>query len=51
MKTREIRIEQPAETMGFVSTQTLDPEPIPLEVKVVLTGDRELYYLLIGLKD
>ena len=46
VKTREIRIEQPAETQGFVSTQTLDPEPIPLEVKVVLTGDRELYYLL-----
>ena len=46
VKTREIRIEQPAETMGFVSTQTLDPEPIPLDIKVVLIGDRELYYLL-----
>jgi len=46
VKTREIRIEQPAETMGFISTQTLDPEPIPLDVKVVLIGDRELYYLL-----
>ena len=46
IKAREIRIEQPAETMGFVSTQTLDPEPIPLDVKVVLLGDRELYYLL-----
>lgn len=46
IKAREIRIEQPAETMGFVSTQTLDPEPIPLDVKVVLFGDRELYYLL-----
>jgi lon-related putative ATP-dependent protease len=46
IKAREIRIEQPAETMGLISTQTLDPEPIPLEVKVVLLGDRELYYLL-----
>lgn len=47
LKSREIRIEQPAETAGFaLSTQSLDPEPIPLEVKVVLTGDRELYYLL-----
>ncbi len=47
LKAREIRIEQPAETAGFaLSTQSLDPEPIPLEVKVVLTGDRELYYLL-----
>jgi lon-related putative ATP-dependent protease len=46
LKAREIRIEQPAEAAGFVSTQTLDPEPIPHDVKVVLTGDRELYYLL-----
>ena len=46
VKAREIRIEQPAETMGLISTQTLDPEPIPLDVKVVLFGDRELYYLL-----
>jgi lon-related putative ATP-dependent protease len=46
IKGREIRIEQPTETTGFISTQTLDPEPIPLDVKVVLFGDRELYYLL-----
>lgn len=48
IKAREIRIEQPLESMGvgMISTQTLDPEPIPLDVKVVLFGDRELYYLL-----
>jgi lon-related putative ATP-dependent protease len=46
LKSREIRIEQPSEVSGLVSTQTLDPEPIPLDVKVVLFGDRELYYLL-----
>ncbi len=46
MKAREIKIEQPAEAAGLISAQTLDPEPIPLDVKVVLTGDRELYYLL-----
>lgn len=46
IKAREIRIEQPSETMGLISTQTLDPDPIPLDVKVVLFGDRELYYLL-----
>ena len=47
LKAREIRIEQPSETSGFaLSTQSLDPAPIPLDVKVVLTGDRELYYLL-----
>ncbi|MGE3709264.1 MAG: AAA family ATPase, partial [Hyphomicrobiaceae bacterium] len=35
MKAKQIRIEQPAESMGLISTQTLDPEPIPLDVKVV----------------
>ena len=46
IKAREVRIEQPVETAGLISTQTLDPEAIPLDVKVVLFGDRELYYLL-----
>ena len=46
LSTRSIRIEHPAENLGVVTTQTLDPQPIPLDVKVVLFGDRELYYLL-----
>jgi lon-related putative ATP-dependent protease len=46
LKSQEIRIEPPSEVAGIISTQTLDPEPIPLDVKVVLFGDRELYYLL-----
>jgi lon-related putative ATP-dependent protease len=46
IKAREIRIEQPSEMSGLMTTQSLDPEPIPFETKVVLLGDRELYYLL-----
>jgi lon-related putative ATP-dependent protease len=48
IKAREVRIEQPIEASGYslISTQTLDPEPIPLDVRVVLIGDRELYYIL-----
>jgi len=51
IKAREIRIEQPGEVAGFslVSTQSLDPEPIPLDLRVVLFGDRELYYMLAAL--
>ncbi len=49
LKSGEIRIEQPAEMYGVLSTQTLEPEPIPLDVKVILFGDRETYYLLSGL--
>jgi len=46
IKAGQIRIEQPAEAAAVMSTQTLDPEPIPLEVKVILFGDRQLYYML-----
>jgi lon-related putative ATP-dependent protease len=46
LKAHELKVEPPAETAGIMSTQTLDPEPIPLDVKVVLFGDRQLYYLL-----
>ena len=41
-----MRIESPAESYGFASTTTLQPDPIPLRVKVVLIGERWLYYLL-----
>ncbi len=47
LKSGEIRIEHPSEMSGIMATQTLDPEPIPLDIKVVLFGDRELYYLLM----
>ena len=43
---KRVRIESPGETYGFVSTATLKPEPIPLDVKIVLIGERWLYYLL-----
>jgi len=46
IKAQRLRIEKPEETNGFVSTQTIDPEPIPLNVRVVLFGDRQLYYQL-----
>jgi lon-related putative ATP-dependent protease len=46
LKSRCIVIEPPSELTGLGSTQTLDPEPIPLEVKVVLFGDRQIYYML-----
>ena len=49
IKAREIRVEQPMEAAGLISTQSLDPEPIPLDIKVVLFGDRELYYMLAAL--
>ncbi len=43
---KRVRIESPGEAYGFVSTTTLQPEPIPLDVKVILVGERWLYHLL-----
>lgn len=43
---KQVRIESPGETYGFVSTSTLQPDPIPLDIKVILVGERWLYYLL-----
>lgn len=42
----EIRIEAVAEQLGMSSTVQLEPEPIPLQVKVVLVGTREVCALL-----
>ncbi|MCC7167137.1 MAG: AAA family ATPase [Rhodospirillales bacterium] len=46
MRSHQIRIEAPGQAWGLISTTTLEPEPIPLAVKVVLIGDPMLYYLL-----
>ncbi len=42
----EIRIESALQMLSLTSTISLEPEPIPLDLKVVLMGDRMLYYLL-----
>jgi lon-related putative ATP-dependent protease len=46
LQSGRIHIESMEHMYGLASTLTLEPEPIPLEVKVVLVGDRMLYYLL-----
>ncbi|MDP5292699.1 AAA family ATPase [Oceanimonas sp. CHS3-5] len=42
----EIRIESLERFYSLASTVSLEPEPVPLELKVILIGDRRLYYLL-----
>jgi len=46
LKAHEIRIENPASEYTGISTITLDPEPIALQVKIVLIGNRDTFYLL-----
>ena len=46
LMSNSVRIETPGESWGLVSTTTLKPEPIPFDVKIILIGERWLYYLL-----
>lgn len=46
LRAREIRIESLGQIFSTISTVSIEPEPIPLDVKVVLLGERSLYYLL-----
>jgi len=45
LASKSIKIESPGDETSF-TTISLDPEPIPLDVKVILTGDEDLYELL-----
>ncbi len=47
--SREIRIESLGEMFGLAGTLTLQPQPIPIDVKLVLFGERYFYYLLYQL--
>jgi predicted ATP-dependent protease len=46
IKNKEVRIEDPFEQFGLIAPQGLRPEPMPIKVKVILTGDAMLYQLL-----
>jgi predicted ATP-dependent protease len=47
LRSSEIRIETVSESIGMGSTSTLDPRNIPFDAKVVLFGERDLYYALL----
>lgn len=46
LQSNRVKIESPADMYGLISTVSLQPEPIDLDVKIVLIGSRLLYYLL-----
>ena len=47
LQSKEIEIESIGQALSLISTVTLKPEPIPLDLKIALVGDRILYYLLV----
>lgn len=46
LRSKEVRIESIAHQYSLISTTTLEPEPIPINVKIILIGERLFYYLL-----
>jgi lon-related putative ATP-dependent protease len=46
LASKSVKIESLGEVLSLISTVSLEPEPIPLDVKVILLGDRLLYYML-----
>ncbi len=50
LKSGRIEIEEPYSELG-INTVTLKPEVIPLNIKVILVGSTEIYYLLQDLHD
>ncbi len=46
LQSSKITMESLGQMLGLISTVSLEPESIPLRVKVVLIGERLLFYLL-----
>ncbi|MCD6520499.1 MAG: AAA family ATPase [Anaerolineae bacterium] len=46
LRSHQIKIEEMTQYYGLLATTTLEPEPIPLDVKVVIIGDELVYQLL-----
>jgi len=51
IRNKEIKIEDVWEQYRLISTTTLKPEAIPLDVKVILIGSPYLYYLMYNLDE
>jgi predicted ATP-dependent protease len=51
IRTREIRLEDPMEQYGLLTPQTLRPEPISADIKVLIAGDALAHNLLSAYDD
>ena len=51
LRNREVAIEDLGESAGLLPTSGLKPEPIPIDVKLVLIGSNTLYHTLYRLDD
>jgi lon-related putative ATP-dependent protease len=46
LKNEKVKIEEPGEQSGFITTRGLKPQPIPLNVKVILIGTPDVDQIL-----
>ncbi|MCL7461931.1 ATP-binding protein [Pseudomonas sp. NW5] len=46
LHTRRLKMESPLAELGRIATVSLNPQVLPLQVKVVIIGARQLYYAL-----
>jgi lon-related putative ATP-dependent protease len=46
LRSQVVRVDSLVRAYSLIAAASLEPEPIPLDVKVVLVGERPLYYLL-----
>lgn len=46
LHSRQLKMESPLGDLGRIATVTLNPQVIPLQLKVVIIGSRQLYYAL-----
>lgn len=46
LRAGEVQTETLGQMLSLITTVSLEPQPIPLKVKIVLIGERLLYYLL-----
>lgn len=49
LQAKEVRFDALEQMYNLVATVSLEPEPMPLDLKVILLGDRNLYYRLYEL--
>jgi predicted ATP-dependent protease len=49
LQTEELRPGDPGEETGLPSVESLEPEPVSLDVKVILVGELRLFHLLQAL--
>jgi predicted ATP-dependent protease len=46
IKTKEVKIEEPYEQFGLLAPHGLRPEAMPIDIKILLIGDQNLYQIL-----